>query len=100
MGPMLTKSRIGMRARVIVSDGLRTNVATMKLLGCDFGEGRFSFTHAFRDEPQQVYCMLDQVHMMKVLRNCFGDLGVITGPFGEARWEHIKQLVNLQVQLY
>ena len=82
-----------MTVRVIVSDGHRTNIATMRHLGCDFERGQFTFMH----KDKEVLCMLDAVHMIKVLRNLLGEWEEVVGPHGTARWLDIKNLVKLQV---
>ena len=84
----------GIRVRVLVADGHRTNVATLKQLGCDFDKGQYSFIH--NDKP--IHCMLDIVHMMKVLRNLLEEWEEVMGPHGTARWCDVKNLVKLQVK--
>ena len=41
--------------------------------------------------------MMVQVHTMKVLRNPWGDIKIIKGPHGEAKWSHVEGLIKLQV---
>lgn len=86
-------SDIDVNVKAIVMDGLRTNIAAMGLLGCDIPNKQFKFTH----EGKEILCMLDQVHMVKVLRNVWGRLGEIHGAHGVARWSDIENLVKLQV---
>ena len=84
---------INIDVKALVMDGLRTNVACMSLLGCNITDAEFSFVH----NEKSIMCLLDQVHMVKVLRNVWGRLGEIHGPHGVARWQDIENLVALQV---
>ena len=86
---------IDIRARLVIMDGHRTNISMMKKLGCELGSGNVTFTPPF-DSNLTIYCMLDPVHMIKVLRNCLGDHQTIITPDGVARWKHIESLVSLQ----
>ena len=83
-----------MTVRVILSDGHRANIATMRHLGCDLERGQFTFIH----KDKEVLCMLDAVHMIKVLRNLLGKCEEVVGPHGTARWLDIKNLIKLQVR--
>lgn len=85
---------IGINVRVLTLDGCWTNQSTLDLLGCDIVNNKTSFVHP--TTKQEVYAMLDPVHMIKVLRNCFGDLKYILGPDGVAEWQHILNLVEMQ----
>ena len=83
----------GIQVRAIVSDGHRSNVAAIKLMGGNMDEGVYHVDI----NGQRVQHMLDAVHMMKVLRSLFADWEEIVGPHGVARWRDIKNLVDLQV---
>ena len=50
----------------------------MDKLGCDFAKGQIIIRHQSRN----ICCMLDQVHMVKVLRNVWARLGEIHWPCG------------------
>lgn len=86
-------SKVNIQVRVLVSDGHRTNISALKKLGCNIDELNFSFMH----NGVLIQAMLDQVHMVKVMRNLFHDIEVIIGAHGTARWQDIKNLVALQV---
>ena len=85
---------IGIQTKCIVTDGLRTNIAALNNLGCNFENRKFFFTS---ESGKDIPCMMDQVHMMKVLRNLWGDIKIIKGPHGEAKWSHVEGLIKLQV---
>ena len=53
-------------------DGLRTHVACMSLLGCNIMDADFNLVHA----KKTIICLLDQVNMVKVLRNVWGNIWI------------------------
>ena len=57
----------------------------------------FHFTAGLTADGREIPCMLDQVQIVKVLRNVRGRFGEIHGPHGVARWSDIENLVKLQV---
>jgi hypothetical protein len=88
-------------AHTVTMDGAKSNVSAMKRFGCKFGskeeliDGSFNFPGF--DHP--LLFILDPPHMLKLGRNAFSDLGVfIDGDENEIRWQHIKDLVELQEQ--
>lgn len=85
---------IGIRVVCLVMDGLSTNQATLNLLGCDFNRNIFHFSS---ETGNKISCMLDQVHMIKVLRNLWAEVRIIVGSHGTAKWQHIEELIKLQV---
>ena len=84
---------VGVHVRVIICDGASVNLATLNQLGCSIPE-QVAFTHPVT--KQTIYCMLDPVHMIKVLRTCFGDNKTLDTPDGIAKWEHITKLHSIQ----
>lgn len=86
---------INITTKVLVTDGLRSNTAAMNMLGCNLDDGKFWFSF----QGMKIFCMLDQVHMIKVLRNVWAELKEIHDPHGIALWEDIENLIELQVCL-
>ena len=84
---------VGLNVRVIICDGCATNLATLNQLGCSIPE-RVMFTHP--QTQQEIFVMLDPVHMIKVLRTCFGDNKTLDTPDGRVDWRHITTLHSMQ----
>ena len=89
----------GLRVWSVTCDGTSTNISSLKMLGCVFTDNfhttNVKFKHLSRD--YYVYAMLDACHMLKLARNCLGDLGKILSPDGKViSWDFIKTLHTLQ----
>ena len=80
------------QVRVVTFDGAATNVATAKKLGCNYEADQYSFQY----EGRHIFVTLDACHMLKVLRNCLGDMYMLRTQDGVVCWEYIKQLVQVQ----
>lgn len=87
----------GIQVRAIVMDGSHPNQKTAQLLGVnlDLDDFRPFFPHPTTTEP--VYFIFDPCHMMKLIRNLFGDYGVLTDCDGrDIRWEYLVRLNRVQ----
>lgn len=84
----------GVMIVALTFDGTCTNIATANALGCDIRGNakplRTSFTHPSTD--QEVYILLDPVHMLKLVRNTLHTQKVLLTSNGKAKWEYIEKL--------
>lgn len=80
-------------------DGARPNVKTAELLGAEIWNPDkldCTFKHPSTGKPVQVF--LDICHMLKLVRNTFGNKGVIyDSDGGEIRWVWLVQLSDYQI---
>lgn len=88
----------GLRISSVTCDGTSTNISSLKNLGCvftdDIDTSVVKFKHPTRD--YYVYATLDACHMLKLARNCLGDLGHIQSDTGVISWKYIQCLHTLQ----
>lgn len=79
-------------------DGTATNIAMANAFGCNLKvdeDGlKTSFQHPTSDH--QVFVLLDACHMLKLVRNMFCSQSKFCTINGEARWQYIQQLNELQ----
>lgn len=87
-----------MKIVCITCDGIATNFAMMKQLGCNFENVLFlqtTFQHPITNEPIVIFP--DPCHMSKLVRNAFGDLKNFIDEDGKiVKWEYLEKLHNLQ----
>jgi len=97
----LTQER-GIEIRCIVFDGLAANLTMVNALG---GNISFEKTQNWIPHPSTtlyvVYIFLDACHMLKLVRNLFGDFLEISivGFDHPAKWQHIVQLHKDQLAI-
>lgn len=88
----------GLRIVSVTCDGASTNFVAFKQLGCNFDDIyslQTSFPHPVTGE--KVVAFPDPCHMLKLIRNTFGDLEhIIDDNNQQIRWSYINQLHNLQ----
>ena len=61
----------------LTCDGPSTNIAVLKLLGCNFNDPeKLLTTFAHPVTGEQLAAFLDPAHMLKLIRNAFGALKV------------------------
>lgn len=96
--------KIGVQIHSVTFDGCKSNIATMKNLGCvldDFKNLKTDFKHPSAD--YNVVVFLDACHMIKLIRNNFESKKVIyTADDDEKpiRWRFLSELYNLQEENY
>lgn len=54
-------------------DGCATNLTTAKLLGRNFNVSTLSTSFVFDNTPNKIVTFVDPVHMIKLVRNAFGE---------------------------
>lgn len=91
-------SKIGITVRSITCDGCISNIKTLNLLGCNLSceNMRPFFKNPYGQD--NVYCILDPCHLLKLLRNAFGEI-VLQSSKGEISFKYIKKLNDLQKDL-
>ena len=81
----------------LTCDGASSNVAMINTLGCSFAFDTVesAFKHPVTEKP--VCVLLDPCHMLKLVRNCFGDRKVLIDESGNlVKWDYIERLHELQ----
>lgn len=86
----------GIQVRAVTLDGHRTNLATLRKLGCSFDVDNIS--SSFKGPSgSDIHAFLDPSHCLKLMRNIFAKLKRIEVPgIGTASWNHIVRLHELQ----
>lgn len=88
----------GVTITSITFDGAAANISMAKQLGAnltDFHNLITKFSHPITKE--QVFIFFDICHMIKLIRNCLGELKVLTTKEGKlVKWEYLVSLVNFQ----
>ena len=95
---LLHADEFGLKVHTVTLDGAKLNPASLSLLGMswksDSLDGKLDSDLI---GGQEVYAVLDNCHMIKLSRNCLGDLKVLQDSDGrEIKWQHIQNLVELQ----
>ena len=83
----------------LIFDGASTNFSICTALDCDFtlSPPKTHFPHPTSNH--QVNVMPDPMHMLKVVRNCFGQwLWIVDGDQEKIKFDYIRQLYLLQKQ--
>jgi Transposase protein len=94
----------GAQVYSLTFDGHKSNVSMAATLGADFSRWkhgtstlRTEIAHTAEGQPR-IQLMLDPSHMIKLVRNAFGDLRVLTNGKGEEiNWKFVENLINLQL---
>lgn len=86
---------IGVVVASLTFDGLRSNVTMANILGCKLSfEGLMP---SFKVDSQTISLYYDPCHMMKLVRNTFGDKQVmIDYKNRKVDWRYIEELHNVQ----
>lgn len=80
----------GMRVVSITCDGMITNQSLFKSLGCKFNDVTSLQTWFPHPDTNEKIVFLDPCHMLKLVRNVFGDLKHLVDRNGNfVRWSHI-----------
>lgn len=76
-------------------DGSSTNLSMARILGCNFGPDYF--TTSFKISNNLCYILLDPSHMIKLIRNFFGEVQTFFNPKGEKiDFAYLKKLNEIQ----
>lgn len=79
----------------ITYDGAKENIAFGKLMGATLENPYIRNPY---DETNKVYLVLDPPHMLKLIRNCLANKGILYDQNGgEIKWDLIQSLVTLQL---
>lgn len=88
----------GLTVWSVTCDGAYTNMSTLKLLGCQFGnsydEIKCWFKHPISET--KVFYIPDACHMLKLARNTLANNHELESNKGLIRWDHITNLYNIQ----
>ena len=81
----------------VICDGNFTNQSTGQALGCSLSMNnlRTYFPHP-DDEATNIYFILDACHLVKCVRNCLGDLKVLTYNGQYIKWSFVEALHQVQ----
>lgn len=88
---------VGVEVVSLTLDGTSEHFAALKLLGANF---HFSDVRPYFSHPvtlKNIYIVFDACHMLKLIRNTFGDKKVLINCDGKkVEWKYITQLAHLQ----
>jgi len=91
----------GLNVCSVTCDGAYTNFSSLKILGCEFGSSyddiKCWFEHPI--SKTKVFFIPDACHMLKLARNTLANNFVLESEKGFIRWDHIKQLFNVQKEV-
>ena len=81
-----------------VCDNCNTNTKTLKLLGLDYTVDNEVPTLQLQNAMGKlIFAILDTPHLIKIVRNCLGDIRIIFDPDGKrVHWKYIRRLHELQ----
>lgn len=92
---------IGESAVVVSSltfDGAPSNFSMAKCLGADFSD--YSNLKTYFISPitkEKIFIILDPSHMIKLIRNCFGEYSILECEGKQISWSYLKNLVEIQL---
>ncbi|EZA46777.1 THAP domain-containing protein [Ooceraea biroi] len=87
--------KTGIIVRSITCDGAKTNISTLRLLGCNFSIDNMKTSFKHPQNESNIYCILDPCHMIKLARNTFAESN-LTSETGNISFSYIKQLHTIQ----
>lgn len=92
-------SESGFNVMAVVCDGAFANQATATRLGCVLkpDDVKTKIQHP-SDSNKHVNMIFDACHLIKNVRNCFGDLGIIRVGEEQIKWKYITELHKFQQQ--
>lgn len=90
---------VGVIVTSVTFDGAAANLSMARTLGASFSPDclKTFFPHPVTKE--KVFLLLDVCHMIKLIRNAFGDWGYLFNNGNCIRWDFIKLLVDIQEKL-
>ena len=88
----------GFNVVAVVCDGAFSNQATATKMGCTLKKENLQCEIAHPTIPSKsVSMMFDACHLIKNVRNCFGELGVIKHGEDKIEWQFIRELHKIQL---
>lgn len=89
-------TEIGVIVINVAFDGYRANATMAKLLGANLNVMSNSFQpYFFNGNGQKIFLMYDNCHLLKLVRNSIGNLGVIsTGSNEKIEWSYFEKLLQ------
>lgn len=102
MTALTLTDNVGLTVWGITCDGAYSNLATMKILGCEFENQKYDdikcwFNHSVNNS--KVYFIPNACHNLKLARNTLGNCKILESDNGYIRWEHICKLQEVQNEL-
>lgn len=86
----------GVRVVSITCDGLASNLTLMKLMGASLDTDNLQTELNLTDKGEPINFVLDNCHLVKLVRNCLGDYKVLKHNGNEIKWDYIAALQLLQ----
>lgn len=88
-----TLTEIGIRVLSVTSDGLSTNLGAYEILGASFAEDNELPYFINSDNGNKIYLFHDPPHMLKLVRNCLGDMKILHDSKKQPiEWKFIERL--------
>lgn len=92
-------NEINVRVLSVTLDGPADHFSAMKLLGATFDMPNPQHFFHHPSTKDKIFVIFDACHMLKLFRNCLGQLKVLKDSEGNLiEWRFIRSLVNLQEQ--
>jgi len=89
----------GVKIICLTFDGCSTNITAAKLLGCNFSVDELNTSFAFEYDDSKIVAILDPAHMIKLVRNAFGEEKIFLDYENyEINFEYVQRLCFLQEQ--
>lgn len=88
----------GITVRSLTSDGTSTNLRTYEKLGCILSPENLQpfFSHP-RNSDVRIHCIMDPCHMIKLCRNCLGEVQLSSNT-GAISFDYVKKIHEIQNQ--
>jgi hypothetical protein len=86
---------IGIIVRSITCDGCITNLKTIQILGCNLSPDNMCAKFEHPQNKSNIFCILDPCHVLKLLRNAFGEI-TLSSLNGQILFSFIDKLNQLQ----
>jgi len=90
-------SNTGINIISLTFDGCSSNITAAKLLGCNFTIDALNTPFAFEYEDTKIVAIFDPAHMIKLVRNAFGEKKIFLDyENNEINFEYVQRLCYLQ----
>lgn len=87
----------GIIIKTLTFDGAANNISMASLLGANLSYSDLKPNFKDPSNGENVHVVLDACHMVKLVRNCLGDWGILFNKQGyPIKWIYFKNLVDLQ----
>jgi hypothetical protein len=88
---------LGFNVHAYICDGAYVNQSTAAIMGCSLASADFTLPHP--SEPQSnINFIIDPCHLLKNVRNCFGDQKVLYHQEKKIEWKFIEELHKNQLK--